>query len=66
MAHPLNNCQYDKIKLLYKLSSTLWFISKHAQSDAHKQNDAAFDELLKSLQRDLEKHVTALKEMTCK
>ena len=64
MATPMSDHLYDKIKILYKLSSVLWFIEHHAMDDAHK--DERFKALLAKLEQDLERHVAALKEITCK
>ena len=64
MDGPLNNCDYDKIKILHELSSILWFIKKHALVDA--QQDDECSPFLNRLESDLEKHVTELKEMVCK
>ncbi len=64
MDNPLNNCDYDKIKILHELSSILWFIKKHALVDA--QQDDEYSRLLNRLESDLEKHVAELKDMVCK
>jgi len=63
MNSPLNNCDYDKIKILHELSSILWFIKKHALPDA--QQDDECSRFLKRLENDLEKHVTELKDIVC-
>ncbi len=64
MDSPINNCDYDKIKILHEMSSILWFIKKHALVDA--QQDEACLRFLKQLENDLEKHVAELKDMVCK
>lgn len=62
----LENCNYDKIKILHHMSKMLWFIEKHALEDAKKMSDekcyAAFEEIKK----DLEKHVEKLKHLVAK
>lgn len=60
---PLDNCDYDKIKILHELSSVLWFIKKHALEDTQK-NTESFT-FLKQLESSLEKHVAKLKDMVC-
>jgi hypothetical protein len=64
VAGPLNNGDYDKIKILHELSSISWFIKKHALEDLPKDTETfAF---LKQLESSLEKHVAKLKDMVCK
>ena len=62
----LNNCLYNKIKLLHQLSSSLWFIHKHAMEDAREVNDTECIVLLENIQKDLETHMRTLKDITCK
>jgi len=63
MAKTLENMIYDKVKILHKLSSLLWFVEKHAKDAAH---DAAYKTYLDNLSNDLEKYVQELKNMTFK
>lgn len=60
---PINNCDYDKVKILHELSSILWFIKKHALKDSQK--DAKSLAFLKQLESSLEKQVAKLKDMVC-
>ncbi len=60
----LDNCTYDKVKILHELSCLLWFIQKHAHKEI-PDNDVCHA-LLKDLEKDLEKYVTAFKELVCK
>lgn len=60
----LDDCTYDKIKVLYDLSEVLWFLKKHALQDAN--NDAESKAYFEKLAQDLEQHVSELKAMTCK
>lgn len=60
----LNNCCYDKAKLLHQLSCVSWFIEKHALADA--KNDAEFLELLRKLQKDVDPYIKELHTMLCK
>jgi hypothetical protein len=61
----LDNCCYDKIKLMHDLSALIWFIKKHAYEDAQKANDKACIDFLNELENDLGKHLHALKQMAC-
>ncbi len=64
MSNPLDNCDYDKVKILHELSSILWFIKKHALVDA--QQDKECSTFLKRVESDREKHVAELKSIVCK
>ena len=63
MTIPLNNCQYDKTKLVTQLSKISWFIEKHAIEDALKENDAQLQEALTQLESDIEKHIVKLNQL---
>jgi hypothetical protein len=57
----LNDCKYNKIKLLHELSSIVWFLEKCAIPDAKKTtDDAQCVENFKSLQNTLETHIKKL------
>jgi hypothetical protein len=62
----LNNCEYDKIKLLYKFSCILWFIEKHAEIDAREIGDTQFNRFLEEIKEATENYVEQLQEMVCK
>ena len=62
----LNNCTYDKIKILNKLSCLSWFIEKHGLSDAQKNNDQACENEMKVLQANLQKHIAIFEDLICK
>lgn len=59
----LDNCFYDKTKLIYKLSKAAWFIDKHAKENAKKAKDKECVKALEKLQKELEKQIAMLKEM---
>lgn len=59
----LDNCLYDKIKLLHQLSSAAWFIQKHALENAKKRGDAASIAELETLHSSLEAHIQKLHEL---
>lgn len=63
MAKGINNCCYDKIKLLHSACKMLWFIEKHAHDDAQKVNDSVCVTELNELKKDLEKHIETLKKL---
>ena len=62
----LNNCEYDKIKLLYKFSCILWFIEKHAETDSRALGDTQFHRFLGEIEDTLEGYVEQLQDMICK
>ena len=61
----LDNCCYNKIKLMHDVSSLIWFIKQHALADAQKENDNACQDFLKNLEKDLCEHLHTLKHMVC-
>lgn len=60
----LDNCCYDKCKLLYKFSRIAHFIKKHGKDDA--KNDPEFLQFLIELEKDVEGHIDQLNAMLCK
>lgn len=60
----LDNCTYDKIKILHELSCILWFIKKHALEDARQESECT--DLLQRLHADLEKYTAELEKIVCK
>ena len=60
----LSNCNYDKVKLLYKVSKMVGFLEKHAINDSQKDKHAKCGEIYKELKVDLEKHLNNLKIAT--
>ena len=61
----LDNCSYNKAKLIHELSKIAWFIEKHAHNDAQLAGDAACQDALRSLQKDLTKHLEKLQKNMC-
>jgi hypothetical protein len=57
----LNDIQYDKTKLLYKLSKLCWFLEKHAIENAQKDENKDYIETLQKLKKDLDAHIEKLK-----
>jgi hypothetical protein len=58
----LDNCKYNKIKLLHELSSILWFLKKCCIQDAKNFGDLQHSNYLKEFQNDLEKHIKKIDE----
>jgi len=57
----LSNCNYDKTKLLAKISKLMGFIDKHAAKDAEKDGHPLCGEEYKELKQDLERHAEKLR-----
>lgn len=57
----LCNCNYDKAKLLYKLSKIAGFVDKHAIKDAEHDSHPLCAEEYKELKQDLERHMEKLR-----
>lgn len=56
----LDNCSYNKVKMMHELSSLLWFIQKHAKLDAQAAGDIDCIQMLEELERDVQKHLERL------
>jgi hypothetical protein len=61
----LDNCSYNKIKLLHEMSSLLWFIDHHAIQDAEKSGDQQCKQQLELIKKDLAKHIEQLQRSMC-
>ena len=57
----LDNCNYDKIKLLHHLSKIVWYIDKHAKSNSKESGHELCYHMYDDLKKDLEKHIEKLK-----
>jgi len=57
----LSNCNYDKTKLLSKLSKIAGFIEKHGMHDAEKDDHPLCAEEYRELKNDLERHIEKLR-----
>ena len=55
------NCNYDKTKLLYKISTLVEFLEKHAVKDAEKDGHPLCAEMYKELKHDLVRHSEKLR-----
>jgi hypothetical protein len=56
----LDNCKYNKIKLLHELSRIVWFLDKCGIKDAETSGDTKCVEEFKLLRSEVEKHIRAL------
>jgi len=53
----LEDCRYNKIKLVHELSSILWFLEKCCTRDAKDAGNLQHTNYLEELKQDLEKHI---------
>ncbi|MEX0849636.1 MAG: hypothetical protein WD055_05375 [Candidatus Dependentiae bacterium] len=58
----LHDAQYDKVKLLYKLSKLCWFLEKHAIENAQSSEGEDIADQLKELKDDLNRHIILLQK----
>ena len=58
----LCNCNYNKTKVLYKLSALATFIDKHAVRDAEKDGHPLCGQEFIELKHDVEKHMEKIRE----
>ena len=55
------NCNYDKTKLLYKISTLVEFLEKHTVKDAEKDGHPLCAEMYKELKHDLHRHAEKIR-----
>lgn len=55
------NCNFDKTKLLYKLTKIASFIEKHAMKDAERDGHPLCADEYKELKQDLDRHLEKLR-----
>jgi len=58
----LDDCKYDKVKILHEVSSMAWYLEKHAKENAEKAGDKECYALYDNMIKDLEKHIAVLRE----
>ncbi|RLE37739.1 hypothetical protein DRJ17_05905 [Candidatus Woesearchaeota archaeon] len=57
----LNDCNYNKVRLLYDLSKIVGFLKRHAKEDANKEGHKLCYAMYKEIEEDLEKHIEKLR-----
>ena len=57
----VSNCNYDKTKLLAKISKLAGFVDKHAIKDAEKDGHPLCAEEYRELKNDLDGHIEKLR-----
>ena len=57
----LNNCNYNKVRLLHDLSRIVWYLEKHAKNDAKKAGHTLCDPLCDEVKADLQTHIDKLR-----
>jgi len=62
----LDNCKYDKVKILHEISSIAWYLEKHAKENADQASDKDCYKIYDNMLHDLEKHIKILKETISK
>ncbi|MFO8016982.1 MAG: hypothetical protein R6U32_07840 [Candidatus Woesearchaeota archaeon] len=58
----LEDCNYNKVRLLHDLSRISWYLDRHAKKDAKEGGHELCHEMCHELQQDLEKHIEKLKQ----
>jgi hypothetical protein len=61
----MSNHDYNKIKILHKLSCLSWFIEKHAIPDAQKDRDQRCIDAYQQLKAALDNHIEQLRQSLC-
>lgn len=57
----LDNCNYNKLRLLHDLSRVVWYLEKHVQHDAKESGHELCGVMCQEMQQDLEKHMEKLR-----
>jgi len=58
----MDDCTYDKIKLLHKISQISGFIEKHCLTDARKAKHKECEKVIDHLHQDLLLHMEGLRQ----
>ena len=58
----LENCNYNKVKLLHDLNRIIWHLEKHAKEDAKEGGHELCYAMCEELLQDLEKHTEKLRQ----
>jgi hypothetical protein len=57
----LNDCNYNKVRLMHDLSRIVWYLKKHAKKDANVEGHVLCHKLCEEIEADLEKHIEKLR-----
>ena len=57
----LNNCNYNKVRLLTDLSRITWYLKKHAKEDAKQHGHELCHAMCEEIEKDLEKHIEKIR-----
>ncbi len=57
----MDNCNYNKTKILYKLSKLVGFLEGHAIEDAKKAGHRKCEEFYSKLRDELDKHLEGMR-----
>ena len=57
----LNDCNYNKVRLLHDLSRINWYLKKHAKEDAKKHGHPLCLAMCEEMEKDMEKHIDKLR-----
>jgi hypothetical protein len=57
----LDDCNYNKVRLMHDLSRIVWYLDKHAKADAKKSGHILCHAMCEELKKDLEKHMEKLR-----
>ena len=58
----IDDCNYNKIRLLHDFSRIVWYLENHAKEDAKKSGHTLCHKLCHEIQVDLEKHMEKLRQ----
>ncbi len=56
----MDNCTYNEVKLLHKLSNIAYFLEKYGKKDAKKERHTHCSKIIEHLQWDLKMHMKQL------
>jgi len=57
----LNNCNYNKVRLLYDLSRIEGYLKRHAKADAKRHGHVKCHKLCVDMEKDVEKHIKGIR-----
>lgn len=57
----LDNCNYNKVRLLHDLSRIVWYLENHAKKDSETAGHELCHGMCEDLQNDLEVHMEKLR-----